>query len=954
MPKTHDFPKLVVCIISCLKNKEKMGAIRNTWVKNLSSLGIDHYFVLGDEQISAVQIKNDILYVPVKEVYENLPKKVTALYEYIIDKTKYNYVFKIDDDCFVNTIEFEKIPFWNHDYLGHEVCTDAKDFIPDWHFGKCHDPEINKTPYDSKYIGSWCGGGFGYFLSQKAMKILKANKNKLNKELYEDKAVGDVLRNNGILLSEDKFFTHLNPYQFQINPDNEEQFKKFIDSNRDILANRTITMELKTAGIIYQIAGQSSISGQKAKLPINLETGPENILFNDKETNSLTKTAAGQEFTLTSSHESLQPLATEISDKILSTAKHGNYNLKEQVTAINYTNSEILKRTTINKALYKNLKTRLLELENKITALHDGVEKKREILTRVSGEKDYLVKVLTSEESKKNLLFQTVTRDLSLKEQEIVVLIQEKEKLLTSLKWYQDTFENRKLAGIIKDRVLSKTNSLPSAGKEEKLYEFDNILCTIVNHKFNENARKLRDTFSKYVNTIVIDSGSPEKDESFINLPNVYYSGLFNYACAHAKKDRYPFIFFICSDVVVEEEDVKKIFESLKNIDFTSLGIYSPSSKGRSHLWCQKHNNSGIRIVPFVEGFIFLASMEVLEEIAPIDSSVNLLGWGIDVVSGYFCKSQYKLCLIDDVATVFHPAETGYSSSEAEVQMEKWVQSFNNSELQRFYSEQIGLIRLGFNSAEVRDKHTVSVIIPCYNQATYLTDTINALFDQEYCAYELIIINDGSTDNTDEIASSLAKKYSQIKYIKQKNSGLGAARNTGLRHSSGTYIQFLDADDILSPDKIMAQVNDFLTDPSIDISYTNYLCFDDTDREKEWIYSRVKLGEDAGLDLIKNWEKELSIPVHCFLFKKSSIEGIFFDESLPNHEDWSFHLQVAARKLKYIHTIKGLAYYRVRAQSMARDMDLMMRGKKMALENIINQNLYSAEHLNQLYLRIAE
>ena len=91
----------------------------------------------------------------------------------------------------------------------------------------------------------------------------------------------------------------------------------------------------------------------------------------------------------------------------------------------------------------------------------------------------------------------------------------------------------------------------------------------------------------------------------------------------------------------------------------------------------------------------------------------------------------------------------------------------------------------------------LSIIIPAYNAATFLGKCISSLICTSSYPYEIIIINDGSTDNTDEIARSYASEYSFIKYIEQKNAGVSSARNAGLKIATGKYITFVDADDEL-------------------------------------------------------------------------------------------------------------------------------------------------------------
>src|ERR1035437_9168643 len=98
---------------------------------------------------------------------------------------------------------------------------------------------------------------------------------------------------------------------------------------------------------------------------------------------------------------------------------------------------------------------------------------------------------------------------------------------------------------------------------------------------------------------------------------------------------------------------------------------------------------------------------------------------------------------------------------------------------------------------------TVSVIIPAYNSAAYLEDAIQGVMAQTFRDIEIIVINDGSTDQTGNIMSAYAN---QVVYIRQKNQGPSAARNRGINQANGKYVAFLDADDLYWPDKMSLQV----------------------------------------------------------------------------------------------------------------------------------------------------
>src|SRR5215217_8140206 len=100
------------------------------------------------------------------------------------------------------------------------------------------------------------------------------------------------------------------------------------------------------------------------------------------------------------------------------------------------------------------------------------------------------------------------------------------------------------------------------------------------------------------------------------------------------------------------------------------------------------------------------------------------------------------------------------------------------------------------------DAALVSVIIPCFNQAHFLVEAIESVLAQSYSHFEIVVVDDGSTDNTCDVASY----YERVRCIRQNNQGLAAARNSGIRESKGSYLVFLDADDRLLPEALEAGV----------------------------------------------------------------------------------------------------------------------------------------------------
>ncbi len=119
----------------------------------------------------------------------------------------------------------------------------------------------------------------------------------------------------------------------------------------------------------------------------------------------------------------------------------------------------------------------------------------------------------------------------------------------------------------------------------------------------------------------------------------------------------------------------------------------------------------------------------------------------------------------------------------------------------------------------------VSIIMPSYNTGKFIQETINSVKNQTYNNWELIIVDDGSTDNTDEVVRAI--KDDRIKYIKNKvNKGAAISRNIALREAKGKWIAFLDSDDLWKEDKLEKQIK-FMEDNNYYFSYTNYIEIDE-------------------------------------------------------------------------------------------------------------------------------
>ncbi|MCL4552088.1 MAG: glycosyltransferase family 2 protein [Candidatus Marsarchaeota archaeon] len=204
---------------------------------------------------------------------------------------------------------------------------------------------------------------------------------------------------------------------------------------------------------------------------------------------------------------------------------------------------------------------------------------------------------------------------------------------------------------------------------------------------------------------------------------------------------------------------------------------------------------------------------------------------------------------------------------------------------------------------------TVSVVIPCYNHGHFLNEAIPSVEHAGATKYEIIVVNDGSTDSgTLEIIKNLEARGYNV--INQANQGLSASRNNGIRAASGRYILTLDADNKVKP-TYMEQARAVLDkNDEVGVVYSDFIYFGDksyTKRLRDFSFPHL---------LASNYIDA------CAVFRKSVWEQCGgFDVNLKTgHEDWEFWISVAERGWKFHHLKEPLFYYRVRGNAMTSQM----------------------------------
>ncbi len=211
----------------------------------------------------------------------------------------------------------------------------------------------------------------------------------------------------------------------------------------------------------------------------------------------------------------------------------------------------------------------------------------------------------------------------------------------------------------------------------------------------------------------------------------------------------------------------------------------------------------------------------------------------------------------------------------------------------------------------------VSVIIPTYNRAHFLKECIQSVFEQTYRKFEIIIIDDGSTDNTEEVVNTIKSKYANqnLKYYYTKNEGAPSARNKGLTQSSGEYIQYLDSDDLLLPSKIQSQVDFLSNNPDSEAVYSYSRSFNDDNRKR--LGARIYHDPKDKLEFaLRPWV--ILFHTESPLWRRSATILIGpWDENITHGQDFEYLIRFLVTGNKLGCTRKLHSHYRIHASRMS-------------------------------------
>ena len=229
----------------------------------------------------------------------------------------------------------------------------------------------------------------------------------------------------------------------------------------------------------------------------------------------------------------------------------------------------------------------------------------------------------------------------------------------------------------------------------------------------------------------------------------------------------------------------------------------------------------------------------------------------------------------------------------------------------------------------------VSVIVPAFNYAQYLGEALGSMLAQTFADWECVIVDDGSTDDTPAVARGFVARDPRFRYVRQDNAGLAAARNRGLAESTGEYVQFLDADDRLSPRKLEKHAAFLDAHPDVEFVYS-LATFFRTEEPDRVLYSlhghlsrplmqRVS-GNAAALEKLEQFN--IMVAVAPLVRRRAFERAGTFSESARACEDWDMWLRcaVAGCRFEFLDAGESLAFVRTHAASMSHDSERMMRG----------------------------
>lgn len=222
----------------------------------------------------------------------------------------------------------------------------------------------------------------------------------------------------------------------------------------------------------------------------------------------------------------------------------------------------------------------------------------------------------------------------------------------------------------------------------------------------------------------------------------------------------------------------------------------------------------------------------------------------------------------------------------------------------------------------------ISIIVPVYNIQNYLSRCIKSIQSQTFNDFELLLINDGSTDNSGEVCDTYSNKDSRIRVIHKSNEGVSSARNLGIQNAKGEFITFVDGDDWVETE-YLEQLYFNIKDLGCDVAVCGGCDIDEQGKKlRSYAFEKKQVLQSEETELY-DWPY-FTYVIHRMLIKKSLIEDVVFDTNLPNGEDTLFLTEVFLKAQNGISFIPYIGYY------------YFIRSDGASLHNIYSKKKFSA------------
>lgn len=257
----------------------------------------------------------------------------------------------------------------------------------------------------------------------------------------------------------------------------------------------------------------------------------------------------------------------------------------------------------------------------------------------------------------------------------------------------------------------------------------------------------------------------------------------------------------------------------------------------------------------------------------------------------------------------------------------------------------------------------VSIIVPVYQVEKYIRQCVDSIMAQTFTDFELILVDDGSKDQSGQICDEYARMDERVKVIHQKNSGAAAARNNGMNHAVGSYLMFIDSDDYIAPMMVECLYKN-IVNQNADITSCNYLYFFENDREKDFstnIKSEVLFGKEIFYNRKNERNYGYWTVVWNKLIKRETVGKIRFPSG-KYYEDEFWANEIYQMDIKIVTISECLYYYRqhesstMRQKKIARSLDLIEAFQERIYVYLKHQKyadqaykvlIYSLEHLEE-------